>query len=224
VTFTKVLTIYQIYHTWIHPLHHSPSSPPAPIPWIVSIGIIFLFICMCTQYLHHTHLLTSFLPPHWCQPLPPQAGPVPPSCSPFCNRKKIPFFLFKIATQRFSLWHFHIYMYYIHLYFSSFYLRPFLMLISAMLKILYSFLYKDYINHIHLLNFLLLCSPSHMWLLLVWLVFHNITVVVLGIYFTNERKYENFGLLNLANFTKTMFSSSIRLPTNNKISFFFVAE
>jgi hypothetical protein len=28
VAFTKVLTIYQIYHTWIHPLHHSPLSPP----------------------------------------------------------------------------------------------------------------------------------------------------------------------------------------------------
>jgi hypothetical protein len=23
----KVLTIYQIYHTWIHPLHHSSSFP-----------------------------------------------------------------------------------------------------------------------------------------------------------------------------------------------------
>jgi hypothetical protein len=30
VAFMKVLTIYQIYHTWIHPLHHSPLSllPP----------------------------------------------------------------------------------------------------------------------------------------------------------------------------------------------------
>jgi hypothetical protein len=27
VAFTKVLTIYQIYHTWIYPLHHFPSSP-----------------------------------------------------------------------------------------------------------------------------------------------------------------------------------------------------
>jgi hypothetical protein len=60
LTFTKVLTMYQIYHTWIHPLHHSslsssahfwnsfnrshfpiyihlyivfaPSSPPSPFP------------------------------------------------------------------------------------------------------------------------------------------------------------------------------------------------
>jgi hypothetical protein len=27
VAFTKVLTIYQIYHSWIHPLHHSPLPP-----------------------------------------------------------------------------------------------------------------------------------------------------------------------------------------------------
>jgi hypothetical protein len=28
VAFTKVLIVYQIYHTWIHPLHHSPLSLP----------------------------------------------------------------------------------------------------------------------------------------------------------------------------------------------------
>jgi hypothetical protein len=33
-----------------------------------------------------------------------------------------------------------------------------------------------------------------------------------------------FGLLNLANFTKMMFSRSICLPVNDKISVFFVAE
>jgi hypothetical protein len=27
VAFIKVLTMYQIYHTWIHPLHWSPLSP-----------------------------------------------------------------------------------------------------------------------------------------------------------------------------------------------------
>jgi hypothetical protein len=27
VAFTNVLTMYQIYHPWIHLLHHSPSSP-----------------------------------------------------------------------------------------------------------------------------------------------------------------------------------------------------
>jgi hypothetical protein len=30
VAFTKVLRIYQIYHTWIYLLHHSPLSSPTP--------------------------------------------------------------------------------------------------------------------------------------------------------------------------------------------------
>jgi hypothetical protein len=49
VAFTKVLTMYHIYHTWIHHLHCSPLS--APIPGIVSMGIIFAFTYMCTHYL-----------------------------------------------------------------------------------------------------------------------------------------------------------------------------
>jgi hypothetical protein len=48
-------------------------------------------------------------------------------------------------------------------YFSPFYLSLFLMVISTGLKILYAFLYREYINHIHLLNFLLLPSLSYMW-------------------------------------------------------------
>jgi hypothetical protein len=43
VTFTKVLTIY---HSWIHPLNHSPLSPPPPIPVIASTGFIFSFTYM----------------------------------------------------------------------------------------------------------------------------------------------------------------------------------
>jgi hypothetical protein len=45
VTFTKVLTIY---HSWIHPLHHSPLFPPPPIPGIVSKGLTFPFTYMYT--------------------------------------------------------------------------------------------------------------------------------------------------------------------------------
>jgi hypothetical protein len=33
VAFTKVLTIYQIYHTWIHPLYPCPLSSPLPYSW-----------------------------------------------------------------------------------------------------------------------------------------------------------------------------------------------
>jgi hypothetical protein len=43
------------------------------------------------------------------------------------------------------------------------YISPFLRAVSTGLKILYSFLYRKYINHIHLPNFLLLPSPSLMW-------------------------------------------------------------
>jgi hypothetical protein len=65
VAFTKV--IYQIYHSLIHLPHHSPLSPPPPIPGTVSTGLIFPFTYMCTQYLHHIHPPTPFpfllLPP-----------------------------------------------------------------------------------------------------------------------------------------------------------------
>jgi hypothetical protein len=47
--------------------------------------------------------------------------------------------------------------------FLHFYLGPFLMVVSTGLRILYLFLYREYINNIHLLNFLLLPHPSHMW-------------------------------------------------------------
>jgi hypothetical protein len=76
------------------------------------------------------------------------------------------FCLYMIAIQGVSLWHFHIYMYYspnwfITSIFLPFTLVPFYMVISTRLKFLYSFLFQKYINHIHLLNFLLLPSLSH---------------------------------------------------------------
>jgi hypothetical protein len=61
VAFTTVPTIYQIYHHWIHPLHHSPLSSPPPIPAVVSTGLIFPFTYMHTQYLHYIHPPTPFL-------------------------------------------------------------------------------------------------------------------------------------------------------------------
>jgi hypothetical protein len=51
VTFTNFLTIYQIFHTWIHSLHCSPLFT-SPIPGVVSIHIIYPFTYMCTQYLY----------------------------------------------------------------------------------------------------------------------------------------------------------------------------
>jgi hypothetical protein len=84
VALKKTLTMYQIYHTWIHPLLHSPLFL-IPIPGIASTDIIFTFIYMCTQYLHHIHSPIPFLcylPPSTSTDTPhPGTGPFQPSCS-----------------------------------------------------------------------------------------------------------------------------------------------
>jgi hypothetical protein len=49
------------------------------------------------------------------------------------------------------------------LWLSIFYLSPFLMMVSAGLRFLYSFLYREYITHIQVLSFLLLPYPSLAW-------------------------------------------------------------
>jgi hypothetical protein len=59
------------------------------------------------------------------------------------------------------------------LYFSPFYLGPLLKVISTGLNIQSSFLYRKCINHIHLLNFLLLSSPPVSALPLSMTVFHS---------------------------------------------------
>jgi hypothetical protein len=61
VVFTQVLTMYQIYHTWIYLLYHSLLFPPPLIPGTVSTGIIFPFTYMCTHFLHCIHPPTLFL-------------------------------------------------------------------------------------------------------------------------------------------------------------------
>jgi hypothetical protein len=53
VAFTKVLTMYQIYHTWIHPLHHAPL-PPSSHFWNSFNRYHF---CICI------HVYTFFVPP-----------------------------------------------------------------------------------------------------------------------------------------------------------------
>jgi hypothetical protein len=74
------------------------------------------------------------------------------------------------------------------------------MVVLASLKILYLFLYREYINHIHLNFFLLL--PSNMCdHPLAWLVFHNIPLFVLGLYSKYKKKHVAFGLLNLTDFS-----------------------
>jgi hypothetical protein len=44
VAFTKVLTIYQMYHTWIHSLPNFPLSPPPSLYWIC-----FFMPLICTS-------------------------------------------------------------------------------------------------------------------------------------------------------------------------------
>jgi hypothetical protein len=137
--------------------------------------MLFLFTFIHTQYLYHVHPLTPF---HHLLPSPSGIIHAPLSgrtCSTFLfpdfakeRKKKWHFCLLKIATQRTSLWHFHVYMYYSPILFiSSIFLLstlvPFLWLFQPVLKNLYSFLYREYINHIHV-NLLLLPSPSHVWL------------------------------------------------------------
>jgi hypothetical protein len=50
VAFTKALTMCQIYHTWIHPLHCSLYIPSPPIPETVSTGIMFEFTLVLYFY------------------------------------------------------------------------------------------------------------------------------------------------------------------------------
>jgi hypothetical protein len=76
----------------------------------------------------------------------------------------------------------------------SFYLSPLLMMVTTHLNIVYSFSYREYINHIHLLNFLFYPHPLICNLLLVWPVF----IFVLRVYSTYERNVA-FSLLQLAN-------------------------
>jgi hypothetical protein len=130
--------------------------------------------------------------------------------------------LFKITIPGVFLWHFHIYMHYnpnwLIFCFSPFYLSL-LMVISTGLKILYLFLYRNYITHIDLSNFLL-SHPSLMYdLPLAWPVFHkNVVLYYVFIAHIRETMWPLAFWTWLASL-KVMFSSSIHLPANNKISF-----
>jgi hypothetical protein len=149
VAFTKVLTMYQLYHTWIHHFHHSPSSP-FPIHGIVTI-VIIAFTYRCTHFLHHIHPSTLF-PHHLFLPAganpPPQEGPVSPSYSPLLQERKD-----KKKNMTF------LFVWYKVSHTGSFpvvFPGLCLMVVSASLRFLYSFLYREYITHIQVLSFLLL--------------------------------------------------------------------
>jgi hypothetical protein len=184
--------------------HYTLSYPP-PIPGIVSIGLIFPFTYMCTQYLHYIHPHT--LSPHF---LPPIGSKYPTeNCSTLCSLiflKKKKWLSFKIATHGVSLWHFYVYMYYNPdcLIYSIF-------LLSTLVPSLWWFQQvKNFFFHscIESTSAIFTFWPSFFYppsllcdLSLAWPVFHNIAVFVLGLYSTYERKHAAFGLLNLTNFT-----------------------
>jgi hypothetical protein len=109
VAFTKILTIYQIYHTWIHSLQLISFIPPPSIPEIVSTGLIFsIYTHVCRVFT----ILQLSLPPSSPNgaTLLTHTGPV--LCVLwFCKRKKWHFCLFMIAQQGVSLWQFYEYMY-----------------------------------------------------------------------------------------------------------------
>jgi hypothetical protein len=75
------------------------------------------------------------------------------------------------------------------------------MMAPASLRFLYSFLYSKHINLIQVFGFLPLLYPSLAQPPLVWPMFHNIVVFVLGLQSAYEGEHEGSGLLSLANFT-----------------------
>jgi hypothetical protein len=82
--FSKVLTLYQIYHTWIYRPPTFSFILPSLYSWNSFNRSHFPFTYMCAQYLHHIHLSMPFphlLPlPTGAKSLPSQAEPVLPSC------------------------------------------------------------------------------------------------------------------------------------------------
>jgi hypothetical protein len=80
VAFTKVLTKYQKYYNWIHPLHH---SPPSPHSWNSFSRYHFPF----TYTLHSIY--TIFTLPHL---YPPRQDQFSCPVLRFCKRKRMTFF------------------------------------------------------------------------------------------------------------------------------------
>jgi hypothetical protein len=215
------------------------NSPPpsffiSPLPhsWTASADTIFPFTYICTQYLHHIH------PPPFPNLLhhptgtnSPRQDMFQPPVDWFCVRKEEKNDIFgylrelhRVLPCGISTFICIIAWFGLSPLFFFFYLSHFLTMFSTYLKILNSFLYRQYINHFYLFNFLLLPSPSHMWLPSVWSIFHRIAIFIL-VYIPNTR--ENMRLLAFWTWLtalKMIFSSSIHFPAKDKISFFFVAE
>jgi hypothetical protein len=97
-----------------HPINQCSLSPFLHIPGVVSPGLVFPFKYIYTWYLHHIHPPMSF--PHFL-PSPTATNPLDRICFTFLLSNIIKdeimnFFLFKMAIQGVSLWHFHVYVCY----------------------------------------------------------------------------------------------------------------
>jgi hypothetical protein len=126
----------------------------------VSTGLV-PFSYMNTWHFHHMHPPLPFpyaLPPLRCNRYIQDLF-----CLPVLHFFKKIFCLLMMVVHGVSLWHFLTYMYYtLNCFISSIILlSPLLMMISAGLNVLSSHLYKEYVNHFHLLYFPYLLSPSH---------------------------------------------------------------
>jgi hypothetical protein len=89
VAFIKVLTVYQLYHTWIHP--STPLLyPSCPIRGIIPACIIFAFTYMHTHFLHYSpsYPLPLHLPPPTGASPSPWAGHVLSFCSSILQKRK----------------------------------------------------------------------------------------------------------------------------------------
>jgi hypothetical protein len=176
--------MYQLYHTWIHPLHHSPLPLLPPIHEIVSRGIIFCIYMYVYNFLACIHPpipfpTTSPLP--MVPTIPSWAGPLLSSYFLISQKRKekrvkkkrktwhFCLFEIKVAIQGASLWYFHIYMCYTPNWFiSSNFLHSALLTFLqwfqlVYLRFLYSFLCREHITHVQLLSFLLLPYSFSAW-------------------------------------------------------------
>jgi hypothetical protein len=152
VTFTKVLVIY---HSWIHPsiilLH-----PCSPHSWNSLNRYHFSF------YIHVHTVFALYSPSSTLSlyPAPPHTGTNHPPCSLNYKNQNDIFVCSKELYREFPC---DISMYICIITqtgsfpLSPFYFTPLLMVISTGLNVLYSFLYRKYINYVHLLNVLLWC-------------------------------------------------------------------
>jgi hypothetical protein len=206
--------------------------PPPLFPGTVSTGIIFAFTYMCIHYLylprpcHPTHIYAHTFGQNLFCPLVLQV------CRRKIirdNKKNTAFWL--VWDKDSYIGRFHVLFPYtyvlqtklVHLYQKSSLLSsPLLIVVSASLRLLYLFLYSKHINHIQVFGFLPLPYSSHAWSPLsvicvqsYYCICFRTIICIWGRtcdFWSSEPKLE------------MTFSSSIHLPVNDKISFFFVDD